>query len=70
MHAVLRRTLDSALREFNTKSLELELIIASFVAILVESKGEEPSPEQIELRLIQSKSDIEHPPSLSSLYDN
>ena len=35
-----------------------------------ESKGAEPTPEQIELRLIQSKSEIEHPPDISSLNDN
>ena len=29
------------------------------------SAGDESSPEQIELKLIQSKEDIEHPPSLN-----
>lgn len=32
------------------------------------SGGGEPSCEQIELRLIQSKSDIENPPNISVLH--
>ena len=33
------------------------------------SKGEKPTPEEIELKLVQSKSDIECPPPLPSSLD-
>ncbi len=31
------------------------------------SKGEVPTPEQVELKLVQSKRDIESPPPISSI---
>ena len=71
MNAVLRRTLASALGEcvcvhvFRSHSTCFD---PSHVSLHIEkSGGEKPTPEQIELRLIQSKRDIENPPPLSSL---
>ena len=34
---------------------------------LAETEGAPPTPEQIELKLVQSKRDIEHPPPLPAM---
>ena len=66
MHSVLQRTLKHALGKGITKLIEVRYWLCIAPAEL--SGGETPNPEQIELRLIQSKEDIERSPPISTLF--
>ena len=66
-HAILKRTLRHALGKPTNKaeSWGRELITCAHLDLDL-SGGKKPTVEQMELRLVQSKRDIENPPSLTS----
>ena len=77
MQAVLTRTLKHALGKFGERERERggggrgggggDDVVTILISHVELSGGAKPSPEQIELQLIQSKQDIEHPPSIKEM---
>ena len=72
MQAVLSRTLKHALGKFGEREREREggregEVVTILITHVELSGGANPSPEQIELQLVESKQDIEHPPSIKEI---